>query len=241
MIATQQEAFEFFSRIHSFLNEALPHVAEIRQRIPEIVASAKASTDSRHKAFAEAAFLNEYIAPLIHRFLVAKLGLSKDEARHALLSESFRALPEISSASPARSRQHPFQKALGVSPRDVINQWRGEGQGNALVQSCPDLAIRSPAPIRVVIEGKYFAQGGLVAASSSLAKDIYQSFFYLALSNVPESATHPAWEYDFSCLLAYDATLDGSLIQAWREIDESVRRGIWEGGNIYVMLLRRDA
>jgi len=240
MAIEQTGAYEFLRNLHSYLDDSLPPVAEVKQCVPEIVASAKASTDSRHKAFAEAAFLNQYVAPSINSFFMRELGMSGIEAKRALLSESYRSLPDICSGSPARSKHHPFQKALGVSPQDVIKQWRGEGKGNALVQSCPDLAIREPAPIKVVIEGKYFDQGGVVAASSSLAKDLYQSFFYLALSKVPETKTHPAWDYDYSCLLAYDATPNGSLVQAWQDIDENVRRGIWEGGNIYVMILRRD-
>jgi hypothetical protein len=47
------------------------------------------------------------------------------------------------------------------------------------------------------------------------------------------------WDYDYACLLAYDASIDGSLQKAWNTINEAVRlEGLWDGANIYVMILR---
>lgn len=235
-----QEAYAFFSSLQRFLNAHLPTTSEIRDSIPQIVRESKASTDARHKAFPEGAFLNEYIATGIHNFLCNEIGMTSSEAAHALLSESFRQLRGISSASPARSQPHPFRKALGMSAQDIIAQWNGMKSGNTLVQSCPDLALRKPCRFSTLIEGKYFDKGGLVAASSALANDIFQSFFYLALTKLQETKTHPAWDYDYSCLIACDATVNGTLIEAWQSIDDSVRKGIWDGANIYVMILRRN-
>jgi hypothetical protein len=241
MSAEHKEAWRFFSDFHSYLNAHLPAVSALRDHIPRIVSSAKSSTENRHKAFTEGAFLNEYIAPAINSYLRKVIKLNAADAKHALLSESFRALSGLASASPARLQRHPFKKALGMSAKAVIEQWQGQSKGNALVQSCPDLALRNPSPFKVVIEGKYFSKGGITAASTTLANDIYQSFFYLGLSDVPETDTHPAWEYDYSCLIAYDATPNGTLLHAWLELDSDVRKGIWDGANIYVMILRRDA
>lgn len=235
------DALGFLNNLKRHLNQSLPVASDIRESVPRIVAEARASTDRKHKAFPEGAFLNEYVAPSISTFLQTEVGLTAADARRALLSESYRSIHDISSGSPARSQRHPFRKALGTSPQDIIEQWKGAGPGNSLVQSCPDLALRPPSPIKVVIEGKYFSQGGKSAAATALANDIYQSFFYLALSKVPETRTHPAWDYDYSCLLAYDASREGSLVQACEELDQKVRDGIWGGANIYVMVLRRDA
>lgn len=234
------EAYSFFRSLQEYLNAYLPTTQKIRELIPQIVSASKSSMDARHKAFPEGAFLNEFIAPGIHSFLCEKHGFTTAGATRALLSESFRQLSGIASASPARSQPHPFKKALGMSAQDIIAQWRGLKSGNALVQSCPDLALREPCQFRTLIEGKYFDKGGHVAASSALANDIFQSFFYLALTKLEETKTHPAWNYDYSCLIACDATVDGTMIEAWLDIEEEVRRGIWDGANIFVMILRRE-
>lgn len=108
-------------------------------------------------------------------------------------------------------------------------------------QSCPDLALRSPCPHKIVFEGKYFREGGLKAARSSLVRDIYQCFFYLGLPRVAADSKHAAWDYDYASLLAFDASPEGALLAAWQKISEHVRDSLWEGANIFVMVLGRTA
>jgi hypothetical protein len=55
---------------------------------------------------------------------------------------------------------------------------------------------------------------------------------------VPETKTHPAWDYDYACLLAFDASAEGNFLYAWESLDTSVKKGFWESANIYVMILR---
>jgi hypothetical protein len=64
--------------------------------------------------------------------------------------------------------------------------------------------------------------------------------FYLGLPHRPTDAKHAAWDYDYASLLAFDASPDGVLAAAWREINERVREGLWDGANIFVMVLGRD-
>lgn len=235
---SKKGAYRFFKDLEGFLNRKLPPPSNVRREINAIVKSAKNSAAESHKAFPEGAFLNHYIAPLLYEYLSHQQNMNKEKARQALLSESYRKLPHIASGSPARSIPHPFKKVMGVNARQVIKQWKGEMPGSPVVQSCPDLALRPPFPYKVVIEGKYFSKGGITAAETSLATDIYQAFFYLGLPYLPETRTHPAWDYEYACLLAYDATDQGSLLNAWESIDPKVKKGCWEGANIYVMILR---
>jgi hypothetical protein len=166
--------------------------------------------------------------------------MDKEKARQALLSESYKQLSDISSGTPARGVAHPFSKLLGANPQQVINQWKDETHGSPVIQSCPDMALRSPFPHKVVFEGKYLKQGGIQAAETNLAKDIYQAFFYLGLSYLPETKTHSAWDYEYAYLLAYDATGEGNLLKAWDGFDSRVKKGCWEGANIYVMILKGE-
>jgi hypothetical protein len=232
------KAYKFFSELESTLNSVLPGPKHMSRSIGEICSSAKDDEGARHQRFPEAAFLAAYAVPEIHNYLINSAGLTSREATKALLFESYRSMPEYCSHSPARSERHPFRKTIGAKARDIVEQWKGNVAGNPVVQSCPDLALRSPCPFKVVIEGKYFPKGGIVAAETSLATDIYQAFFYLGLSNISETKTHPAWDYDYSLLLAYDATPDGTLKTAWDSLDREVKKGCWEGANIYVMILR---
>lgn len=103
-------------------------------------------------------------------------------------------------------------------------------------QSFPDLALR--APYKIVFEGKYFRKGGVQAAKTEIVKGIYQCFFYLGLPKRPEEKDYLAWDYDYACYLACDATPDGTLQEAWSSVDPRVKKACWQGANIYVMILR---
>ena len=121
-----------------------------------------------------------------------------------------------------------------MKPREIIELWKRKGPGYS---SCPDMALRSPCPHKVVIEGKYFPKGSLQAAETELVTNIYQAFFYRSLPTVPETSKHAAWDYDYACLLACDATEEGALLKAWTSLDKRVRKSCWEGANTYVMIL----
>jgi hypothetical protein len=100
------------------------------------------------------------------------------------------------------------------------------------------LALRSPARFRTVFEAKYCSNINAKRAEEELVRNIYQAFFYLALPHVEETKTHAAWDYDFACVMAYDATPDGVLLNAWESLPTKVRSACWTGANVYVMILR---
>jgi hypothetical protein len=57
-------------------------------------------------------------------------------------------------------------------------------------------------------------------------------------AEIPSRKGKPAWDYEFACLLAGDASEEGSLQKAWEAIPKVVKSGFWEGANIYVMIIR---
>ena len=240
-MSTKKEAFNFLRSVEDYLNKTIPPPSIVAEELSSIVKKAKSSGKELHKAYPEGAFLNHYIAPAFFEFLKSQVGLNAKEAKKAFLSESYRNISEFASASPARSQRHPFKKVIGVRPREIIKQWKGEGQGSSVAQSCPDMAFRSPCPHTIIFEGKYFSKGNIQSAETALATDIYQAFFYLGLSHLPETSKHPAWNYDYVCMLAYDATKSGSLKEAWESLDKKVKIGCWEGASIYVMILRGNS
>ena len=159
-------AYAFFRALEQQLNAVMPGPREMAKAIDEIVRVSKGGASERHKAFAEGAFLNHFVLPALYRFVAEYPGMDPEKARESLLSESYRRMRAYASGSPARSAKHPFDKAVGVSAPGVIRRWKS---ATALIQSCPDLALRAPCPHHVVFEGKYFRRGGLGAAERALA------------------------------------------------------------------------
>ena len=159
-------------------------------------------------------------------------------ARESLLSESYRSMRKYASCTPARLSAHPFEKVIGVSPQAVVRRWKGP---TPTVGSYPDLALRAPFPYRTVFEAKYFRRGGLAAAETELATNIYQAFFYRGLARIAATKTRPAWDYEYACVLAYDGTENGTLLQAWDRLRPQIGKACWEGASIYIMIIRGNS
>jgi hypothetical protein len=228
------DAYRFFRSLEQHLNEALPGPREVATNIADMVRTSKASRTNLHKSFPEGALLNHYVLPAMHHFVSKLDGMDSDKARESLLSESYRQMGKYASGTPARLSRHPFEKVIGASAQSVVRRWKS---AKPTVKSYPDLALRAPCPYRTVFEGKYFSRGGLTAAETALATNIYQAFFYRGLARLPEGPRRPAWDYEYACVLAYDATADGAMLQAWDGLRPRIGKGCWEGAGIYVMIL----
>jgi hypothetical protein len=209
----------------------------MKRRIADIVEQARDDDTMKHLRRQEDAFLNSFALPIVFEAMQSVEGINVDKARESLLTESYRHLP-CSNNTPARKTRHPFNKVIGANTGDIMRQWRGVAGGATLKQSCPDFAFQPPFPYKIVFEGKYFCRGGTKRAETELVTDIYQAFFYRALPFVEGDNRRPAWDYDYTCLLALDVTSEGTLLAAWRSLGIDVKRGFWEGANLYVMILR---
>lgn len=240
MAHKKRAARTFFDKLHDHLTSRLPSSDELRRKVRETVLNAKnsQSPNDKCKAFPEGAFLNQFVIDPIHEFLKSELSLSREEACRALLSESYRSHPTIASGSPKSALRHPFTKVLGATAKSVAGRWWDKATKSCVSQSCPDLALRSPCPYTTLFEAKYFPKGGAEAAKTALVTGIYQSFYYRGLPHVEKDKRYAAWDYDFSCFLICDSTDKGSVFSAWDDVRSDISRGCWEGGNIYVMVLR---
>ena len=206
--------------------------------IRRAVAVAKTDDKQKHLRLPEAAFLNGQALPALFDLLQTHVGLSREQAQQALLNEYHRTTPDMSRQSPIRWERHPFRKILGSSPSDIYRGWKNPEKGGALTQSCPDFALRDPFPHSILFEGKYFPRGSLEFAQRQLVTDIYQAFFYRGLPRLAATKRHPEWNYDYACLMAYDASSAGTLTSAWTDLHPTTRRSFCEGANLYVMILR---
>lgn len=233
----KSSAYRFLESLAEELDSTMPPPSEMRRLIDQTVAQAKIDPARMHMRGPENAFLYQYAIPIIFRCMQCVDGIGEKEAKQSLLSEFYKNMKDYSLWTPARTRGHPFTKVLGARPAEIVARWTGK-HGSSLRQACPDFAFRDPFPFRIVFEGKYFEAGGIDRAKTELVSCAYQAFYYRALPYVPPRKSSPAWNYDFACLLAYDASKNGSLREVWNSLKSEVRRGFWDGANVYVMILR---
>lgn len=207
-------AYEYLKGLHLTLDQQLYGPSKMKKEIDETVAHAKGDSEMKYLNERELAFVNVMAVPLLFRSLASFPGMSEDTARQAFLCESYRALPQYCSATPARRLRHPFDKKLSSGALDVYKRWSGETPRVPLTQSCPDFAFRDPFPYTIVFEAKYFKSDSSTAARRELVTDAYQAFFYRSLPSDRTDDDRPNWCYEFSCLFAYDASTEGYLLDA---------------------------
>jgi hypothetical protein len=85
----------------------------------------------------------------------------------------------------------------------------------------------------VVFDAKYFVSNSEAEAKKALVGGVYEVACYRGLP--PDATTKHGWDYDYGCLLAYDASDDGILKKAWASVTH--KSEFWDGGNIYVMVI----
>ena len=204
----------------------------MRKKIRDIAAS----KSHKHTNIPESAFLHHYVVPNLFQ-LMRDSGLDEQDARKALLCEGFKNIPNYASGTPMHPLPHPFDKVIAPAS-EILHKWQGQKKGGQLTQACPDIAVRDTFPFKFVFEVKYFERGSSDFAARELVKDIYQAFFYRALPYVPPAKDRQAWGFDFSCLLACDASDHGTLKRAWENLADRVKEGFWKGANVYIMILR---
>jgi hypothetical protein len=200
----KKQAHEFLLGLEQQLNSALPSTTNVRQIVTKNGQDAKTDDARSHVRWGEDAFIDYFVVPTLFQVIQSAASLSEEDARHSLLSEHYRKIPQ-SKGTPARKELHPFTKVIGESPEAIMARWERVG-GRPLKQACPDLALRAPFPHKIVFEAKYFIQTTLAAAENALVTDVFQTFFYRGLPMDDSRPSGPVWDYDYGCLLAYDGS-----------------------------------
>jgi hypothetical protein len=187
----------------------------------------------------EGLFIEQFVLPAIAEYLRTVVEDPTDErVREAFLAESHLARKQrLTSGSPTSANKYLFTKVFGAASKGVVKSWWGDSKKEPLSQSCPDWAFRVPCPHTVVFEGKLFRQGGIEEARSELASGIYQCFYYRAHPDAPATKKHPAWQYEYACLFAYDASEKQTLVDAWGTLNKKVKDACWDAANIFVIVL----
>jgi hypothetical protein len=232
----KEQAKAFLDELALAIARQCPKGTAMERAVRRIIREARKEPPKKHLGGPEAAFLNHFVVPVLFEQIKLFANLTDPRAREALLNEYHRSMPDYSAKSPIRAGKHPFNKAIGSTPDSVYSAWLKADKGPT--QSCPDFALIDPFPHHIVFEGKYFPSGTLKYAQRELVKNIYQAFFYRGLAQLDATKKgHPEWNYDYACLLAFDASPGGTLKSAWANLSRVTRESFWGGANIYVMIL----
>ena len=236
MMDPKRQAYEYLLDLQAKLNSSLPGPAAIIERIAQILGEWKALPKAPMK-FSENAFLYGCALPLIFEHMATLPGIGADEARRSVLCEYYACVPNFASANGFRRLGYPFKKQVGATASQVIEMWRKPIGSPPANQAFPDLAFRKPFPHKIVFDAKYFAASSIGAAEKALVDGIYEAAFYRGLPFTPSGQPGSAdWDYEYGCLLAYDASDEGYLKAAWDSVQG--KRLFWEGANVFVMIIR---
>jgi len=222
----KKQAADFLKSLRKHLGAKLP-----KQRVEQWISE-------KGKAVKEDLFVGELVLKEISEYLKLNLQCAADDVCKAFLAESRNArVKGLASRSPASAKRYLFTK-LGVNQKKIVNLWwQKDARKGQTTQSCPDWAFREPCPHKVVFEAKLFRNRGGERARIELVNGIYQCFYYRAHPQTPESKRHPAWNYDYACLFAYDVSQNQDLVNAWAELNQKVKDACWDSANIFVMVL----
>lgn len=231
----KEDARRFLHRAQEELTAGFPEKFELRKFVREAVSTENGSMPESSDP--QTSFLHAYLIPRIFALVRTSGDIRDDDARQSLLCRGYEHVSEYSSASPARTEVHPFTKFPNATTADLRSRWIADDQ-KLFARTCPDFALRAPFPINIVFATKYFERGSVERATRDLVNSICETFFYRALPYVPPRASAPAWDYDFGCLIACDVSYDGALMAAWDSISKSVKRSLWGGAGVHVMLLQ---
>ena len=175
----------------------------------------------------ETYFSNSLVVPAVHAYLCkCSFASVQCDGCKALLAEGYVNFREIASGSPMSAFKQPFTKQFNTVG-SIVKSWWGSPKEAPASNACPDFALRHPCPYTVVGETKYFRKGGAEAAKTELVRGIYQCCYYRWLPKASSS-----WDYDYSCLLAYDASRNGVLAKAWETVNSKVKDACWNGANV---------
>ena len=228
---TKKDAYDFLAGLEGELRTRLPAPTAMKALMagPEY-------RDGSPSKIRENVYLYQ-ILPRICEYMQKVPGIGPAEVHASVLCEYHSKVPGIASGNPFRRIGHPFRKNFGLSADEIMKTWTKPPGALPPNQAYPDLCLRSPFPFKIVFDAKYFTQNDESAANKALVEGAYEVMFYRGLPAVAARTTsEPNWDYDYGCLLAYDASDGGVFEMAWRSV--TCKRTFWDGANIFVMIVR---
>jgi hypothetical protein len=233
--ADKISAYRFLRGLEAELTKRLPLPHEMKMLMTRLAEEEKSPSKIRENIFLY------YVLPIVTNHMQTIEGIGPDEARLSMLCEYHDKVQNISSGNPFRRAGHPFSKKGKLDVSKIMQSWTKEEGVLPANQAFPDFAFRRPFPHNIVFVSKYFCDDGQTAGNTALVEGVYETLFYRCLSHVPPShdPRDPGWDYDFGCLIAYDASEDGVLKRAWDSVMS--KDMFWNGASIFIMIIRGQA
>jgi hypothetical protein len=210
--------------------------ASIKEKVREAV---KHKETQGHLTQREAAFLNSYAIPVLHR-LVRSRSKDPQSQSKGIRAEGHAYLEDYALGPVARPIAHPFDKVIAKDLDAIYASWLGlprpdgKARRTSLTQSYPDFGLLDPH--RVLFEGKYFDGKSALAAQRALVRGLYETVFYLGLP--PVRVDERQWSYDYGCFVAIDTSAEAHLFKAWDTLPDATKEGFWTGANIHVAIVK---
>jgi hypothetical protein len=233
---TLEDARKFLEGLKECFNSMWQSGA-VKKKMQEFEEKARSKNPNRRDLQRETYFSNTFVVPTINAYLRERLfdGVESDACK-ALLAEGYVNFKEIASGTPMSAFKQPFTKQFDTVGR-IVKSWWDTSKEPPTPNACPDFALRAPCPFKVVGETKYFRKGRIDAAKSEIVRGIYQCFYYRGLPKANKTANGFPWDYDYACLLAYDASGNDVLAKAWETLNPKVKEACWNSANVFVMVL----
>jgi hypothetical protein len=233
----KQLAYDFLVSLQERLNKRLPGPKIVRDEVSRRWNKPPSDKSPQEKlACKENLFLYHFTLPEIWHHVQAVDGINAERARESIRCEYFDKFPHLSSGNSRRTRGYPFPKRQQVSPEEVIEAWRRPNGTWPLNEAYPDLCLSNPCPFNVVFDAKFFEGEGHKSAEKALVEGVYEASHYRGLPAARDGSGAAAWDYDFGCLLAYDASEGAYLQQAWNSV--ATKRLFWNDAHVFVMIVR---
>jgi hypothetical protein len=205
----KEAAYIFLTGLENKLSQALPAANAMKTLMSEISVRGKSPSTIRENIFLY------HILPIVSDHMQTVAGIGPDEARASLLCEYHEKVRDIASGNPFRRLGHPFQKKVGMRIEEIMQSWTKVPGKLPKNQAYPDLGFRKPFPYKIVFDAKYFTQNSQTAAIKALVEGAYETMFYRGLPKTSSGANGDSgWDYDYGCLVAYDASDSGVLASA---------------------------
>lgn len=200
--------------------EALTHIEEcVNSSI------STAGTKSREEIFTRE-FLCPTLASFFYDEVFDQLNLNENEIEKGLGTEGYKNVSGFG-FTPARQGKHFFTKGQVISSEPPEAWYKASKKRLTSYMACPDFALRSPLPLAIVGETKYFVKGSKEVAVRELYNDIRQCMFYLGAFN----------EYTDALLVVADASPEHSFSKAFDLLNEDLVSRFGSDTNIHLCVI----